>query len=927
MSAPAPTASPGPPPPAANAPSHHLKPVGIRNEQNTCYLNSTFQALSATAPLTALLSQSPLSPLRPLPDSILPSPEATPAEIPSLHPETLEPPLYKTLPLTRAFTSSLHEGYRRKDDGHRIDAGKSEEPMSLRALLRAISKKHIQYDGFDQQDAHEFLRHLLNGMEQEEVDVIKVLRPKGQTKEEKRRIAEKAEAEAEAADSETVDGTESGLQLDKGSTVDSPASPARLDPVANAVPQENDVSIVTGQAIREEPTTAPAKAQVEVKWGNGETAVEPLPEVADGPHLVPFVDVIFGGLLASVVVCEKCKALSHTYEGFLDISLSVLDSPRVRKRDKVKAFANRFKPRGTSNNRQGSPDIGQPPSPMQLLNNVVSDEEMSDSEVTAKEESLKKRRESLAVSESDNGDGASGIGRASSTKKFGGLFRKKNSSSRPGSSSSSLNALPLDSDKSSRPHSPHIPHSTHQPHAQPHHHHNKRQAKPTAAQAAYIARILAPAQGQDANDPIARLRAAQSGTSTPVEPTKQESGLERCLRDFTSVEVLEGQNAFACQKCWRIKHGRYDHHEATVKEEDESGQTPAMSTSSGPPVGRRPDARSTLSENSVTTMSSLESGTIPISPRVAPPSISIQTDVEDQSRRGRGVPLSSTASCGSYVRARSPLGRPVDEEETLVEDMSHVNMDQSFTSQDSNSGSFVLPSETGQTIGSDDEDAESDTASESDGLSDSETESEEEHDGKKKKKSKHFVMGRAFKRFLISKPPPVMVFHMKRFKQISSYSASFSSLRKIDDFVSFPEQLDIAPYLAPNRKDYKMTPTPNGAHAPFMDWPHPMQGPATDPVLYKLYAVVVHIGDMVSGHYIAYVLVDPEVMFGKEASKTVEGEDEQAEEPATPRTLPQDRKGVDRRVWAFCSDEVIREVNVEEVLRAKAYLCFYEKEN
>ena len=58
----------------------------------------------------------------------------------------------------------------------------------------------------------------------------------------------------------------------------------------------------------------------------------------------------------------------------------------------------------------------------------------------------------------------------------------------------------------------------------------------------------------------------------------------------------------------------------------------------------------------------------------------------------------------------------------------------------------------------------------------------------------------------------------------------------MDDFVSFPEQLDMSPYLAPNRNDYKVTPTSTGSWAPYMDWPTPEQGPPVqDPVMYKLY--------------------------------------------------------------------------------------------
>jgi ubiquitin carboxyl-terminal hydrolase 16/45 len=58
---------------------------------------------------------------------------------------------------------------------------------------------------------------------------------------------------------------------------------------------------------------------------------------------------------------------------------------------------------------------------------------------------------------------------------------------------------------------------------------------------------------------------------------------------------------------------------------------------------------------------------------------------------------------------------------------------------------------------------------------------------------------------------------------------------RIDDFVSYPETLDLAPYLAPDRNDYKTVMTPTGPRARYMDWTTPEQGPELTPVMYKLY--------------------------------------------------------------------------------------------
>ena len=58
--------------------------------------------------------------------------------------------------------------------------------------------------------------------------------------------------------------------------------------------------------------------------------------------------MVFGGQLASILVCEKCKKVSCTYEDFNDLSLSIKaeDYARERKRDRLKNLAKKFRVRG-----------------------------------------------------------------------------------------------------------------------------------------------------------------------------------------------------------------------------------------------------------------------------------------------------------------------------------------------------------------------------------------------------------------------------------------------------------------------------------------------------------------------------------------------------------------------------------------------------
>lgn len=75
-------------------------------------------------------------------------------------------------------------------------------------------------------------------------------------------------------------------------------------------------------------------------------------------------------------------------------------------------------------------------------------------------------------------------------------------------------------------------------------------------------------------------------------------------------------------------------------------------------------------------------------------------------------------------------------------------------------------------------------------------------------------------------------------------------------------------------------------------------------------AIVVHMGTMIGGHYIAYTLVDPEKMFeqGQEVVDAMRNMDLDNASAAEAEGLPRQatsstRNGAkDRRVWCFCSE-------------------------
>lgn len=159
------------------------------------------------------------------------------------------------------------------------------------------------------------------------------------------------------------------------------------------------------------------------------------------------------------------------------------------------------------------------------------------------------------------------------------------------------------------------------------------------------------------------------------------------------------------------------------------------------------------------------------------------------------------------------------------------------------------------------------------------------------KKKKETLLRPAYKRYLVSVPPPVLVIHLKRFQQLSSSSssglASFAErlaagfspphssgggrstsssggfgggfagfggiggggFKKLEDFVSFPEWLDLSPFLAPKKESVvpaKKSKSKLKKKGRSKDVEESMGWNAEDErCMYRLYAVVVHIGNMV----------------------------------------------------------------------------------
>ncbi|XP_043222748.1 ubiquitin carboxyl-terminal hydrolase 16-like [Amphibalanus amphitrite] len=214
------------------------------------------------------------------------------------------------------------------------------------------------------------------------------------------------------------------------------------------------------------------------------------------------------------------------------------------------------------------------------------------------------------------------------------------------------------------------------------------------------------------------------------------------------------------------------------------------------------------------------------------------------------------------------------------------------------------------------------------------------------------VYSNASKQLLIYSPPPVLTIHLKRF-EVCSFS-----LRKMNRHVQFGERLDLAPFCSSISQDL------------------PQMRAGQRRVLYSLFGVVEHSGRLTSGHYTAYVRVRrrhdqltvnparlttlvtdafavacerarqraeqtrPETTDGPSPVRPAEEgrEDGEGEDPAAapqesqtdqkqpapePETEPEPQPEAGR--WFYVSDTHVTEVTLDKVLKAQAYMLFYER--
>ncbi|KAI0634780.1 hypothetical protein C8Q77DRAFT_1156171 [Trametes polyzona] len=1134
-------------------------PPGLINHGNTCFMNSTLQGLIATQPLRDLVFFQPVAPaLQPAEGSPIlakRSPQLT-----NGHGLGGSDELDWTegMPLGDIFTTVMRKAWGIQD-------AKRRETMSPKEILTTIGRKYDQYLDFRQQDAHEFLRHMLDAMRMEELDIIKKRQPPPPKHKRTRH------------------------NKDANRSLPSPVLPSPAPPIASSSSQSSQTD---GQSSH-----------------SGHDAPPPPLPASDPPaeeKLESFVDMLFGGQLASILVCEKCKKVSVTYEDFNDLSLSIKpeDYVKNRKRDRFRRIARklRIRPPTPHEQQQQQQHLSQLARGMfgvsQRASSVPASPVRRSSEVTAEEEPPSHedpRRKSFdhagaeadeardvvkemastpglqsnsfgsAISEHDEDDGeeithaeaaeaearaeaessgnSSGNGaeekvkdnkkddawgkiarRISVSMKLGGgrdkdkekeKDRERDRDSRPSSRQSergrksekkdALRAMRGGEPRSPRtgslapgatvheglidsgdvsdpgrtrpaspvPASPRIPSplnhdnrpsSSRRSSANPfsHHHHHRRKEEATKSSSipyvsdddmAYLRRVLADVHPVTGN-PLSILQNAFTGSGSSSSSLSGTTtlatqalwaklghlpGIEECLRMFTAVEILDGENMVGCHRCWKIANGLYkprsrEHGAAPDQDSDSESESETETESGSDSADRSGSGSGSVSDASPTKPPA--SGTHPVVPglnemddtpaqsspdlssgRVSPASTSVVSTQITHSSSTTSI-SSAPTTVATSVSPPKPLlhtrkdsvvppetygGLPIPKISTTEpEAPNSAPIGTTFTLDRSASGealtrtwstpggvgvspsndSLLTPrarhrarSKSSRKDGgtedsgdsSDDEfdDSESDTSAATSVRSDGSASPSvspsaspnssvekltgvspvasprsrsphhhhhhghhEHHDGDqagqpaKIPRAKQVVLRKMYKRYLISTPPPILVIHLKRFQQTAKvHTISLSGgFKKLDDFVAFPEHLDLAPFLAPRREDFAGTGDKEKGKQ------------KQERCMYRLYAVVVHIGNMLGGHYVAYTALPQSAAPPATPTPASTAEAGESAKQSTPSLSSQESRSSQssvpprsQRQWAYISDTVVRLTTLDEVLKAKAYICMYER--
>ncbi|KAG7446980.1 cysteine proteinase [Guyanagaster necrorhizus] len=905
-----------------------LLPPGLINNGNTCFMNSVLQGLIATRLLSDLIYFKPISPTDQFHSETHLASRRSPLLTNGVKAAGKDKQDWvATMPIGDVFVNVMLKAW----DAQR---NKRRESQSPRALLGVLGRKYDQYLDFAQQDAHEFMRILLDAMRMEELDVIKKRQPPSPPEKAKRRRRRTLTSSNQKQDDD--DKLLSFPDMIFGGKLTSVLVCQKCKHVSQTYEDFNDLSLsikledyakerkrdrLRNLAKRLTPVF-PATSNLGVDKAPVHRSSSAPPSPREPEHDEP-----------PITDDPRRRSLDALAEPSVEphVEDEIVQDPTVSEGEKRLEFGDLPMPQKKDKGKDdGWAKLGRRFSVSVGLSKAAKERRSRSKERRSIQDFSRPGTPSASASE----DVSSSEGRHSTSeaplinpehpdirevpqpriRAFSPLHVIGTPLSRASSTTSIPRIVNITRGKSPKP------------------------PKPSQAEQAYLRKILADVTYQSAPNPFALLNHLNGSSSSSHHHPSHTSqhmwlkmgqllGIEECLKMFTAVEILDGENMVGCRRCWKVANGLY---KPRLQHDEGDADSDSLDNHESPPL-EEPRLRTPSSEASTNDLpTSLSSPNIPLYSHsefsdTAASIVSLPTTIAGSTPDSVvGLKhISSPMTFTSVNGTSTPGGLPIPsiamteppgpgDVPSAPSDSDDGPNDSSFPNGNDNTPSndipptelfaskhSLLPAPTyRQYQGRRSVDASDDS---SDG-GDSEATSGESGSAPKapiKKKPKPVIMRPAYKRYLVATPPPVLVVHLKRFQQISKTTMiSFSNgFKKLDDYVTFPEILDLTPFLAPKKED-------------FYDRGFKSHTKEMERCLYRLYAVVVHIGNMLGGHYIAYTAL-PNSSPGEDSLKT----------PTSADSTPQRS----HRQWAYISDTIVRLTTLEEVLKAKAYICMYER--
>ncbi|KNC56004.1 ubiquitin carboxyl-terminal hydrolase 16 [Thecamonas trahens ATCC 50062] len=183
---------------------------------------------------------------------------------------------------------------------------------------------------------------------------------------------------------------------------------------------------------------------------------------------------------------------------------------------------------------------------------------------------------------------------------------------------------------------------------------------------------------------------------------------------------------------------------------------------------------------------------------------------------------------------------------------------------------------------------------------------------------KRRVFQTALKQLVLTRLPPVLILHLKRFDQ------SRGRMAKLGAHVVFPPILDMAPFVASDLPHVDAVELAHSSSSDSSASNDDDDATAHDdaPLTYALVGIVVHSGSLHGGHYVAYVRHSDAIATAQRRS------DSNAADPSVdsePRTRSQWLAWLHASAWLYVSDSSVSLSSLDDVLRQQAYLLVYER--